>query len=304
MDTAVGYLRKFDGSYDGRIRFILSPVSIDLCTPTMFQETKKIADELKLPIQTHTAQGVKEYHAMKKSYGKTPVEFLHGLGLLAPNMILGHCIYISSHHLIGETEESPELRLIAQSGATVAHCPWVFARRGIALEFYPNYLQFGINVGLGTDIFPQDMLNEMRLAAIIAKIIEDNSAVGTAADVFNSATLRGARALGRDDLGRITPGAKADLVIVNLKTIKMAPVRDPIKNLVYGAIPNDIEMVIIDGKSIVKHGNVTGMDETKLAEALQKIGENLWVGVPDIDPEDQGRTVDEITPPSFPYWTG
>jgi len=300
MENALHYLRKHEGSYEGRLRFILYPRCVDLVSPALFEETKNLSNELGLPIETHTSQGVGEYQAMKKQYGKTPVEFLYDLGLLNSKMILGHCVYISSHHLIGDTQNGAELELIAKNGATVAHCPWVFAKRGVALESYPQYLQHGINVGLGTDISPQDMLVEMRLAATIAKIIEDKSAVATAADLFNSATLVGAQALGREDLGRISPGAKADLVLINLKTLRIAPVRDPIKNLVYGATHEDVETVIIDGRIVVDQEQVAGMDETKIANELQKIGENLWADIPRRD--DEGRTVNEISPLSFPAW--
>jgi cytosine/adenosine deaminase-related metal-dependent hydrolase len=176
----------------------------------------------------------------------------------------------------------------------------VFAKTGRVLESYPKYLKHSINVGIGTDIFPQDMLEEMKLASILSKIVEGDSTVGTAADIFNSATLSGARALGRNDLGRIAQGAKADLVIVNLKTIRMSPVRDPIKNLVFGASYKDIETVIIDGNQIVENGKVLGMDETNIATDLQKVGESFWADIPRRD--RKGRTVDEIAPLSFQEW--
>ncbi len=300
MENAVSYRRKHNGSYDDRLRFILYPRCVDLVSPALFQETKKLAQEFGLPIQTYTSQGIGEYQAMKKRYGQTPVEFLHDQGLLNSNLILRHCLYISSHHLIGDAQNGAELDLISKSGTTVAHCPWVFAKRGVALESYPKYLKYGINVGLGTDISPQDMLTEMRLALTLGKLVADDSAVATAANLFNSATLVGAKALGRNDLGRIAPGAKADLVLINLENLRMSPVRDPIKNIVYGATHKEVETVIIDGRIIVNQGRVKGMDETEIAKELQKIGENLWADVPRRDAE--GRTVDEISPLSFPEW--
>jgi len=300
MDVAIENLRKFDKSYDERVRFILYPRTVDLCPPEIFKKTDELADELQLPIQTHTSQSIREYKYIKQKYGKTPVKYLHDIGVLDSNLTLGHCIYVSSHSLIGDESNGSDLNLISQSGATVAHCPWVFAKTGRVLESYPKYLKHGINIGIGTDIFPQDMLDEMRLASIISKIVEGDPTAGSAADIFNSATLAGARALGRDDLGKIVQGAKADLVIVNLKTIRMSPIRDPIKNLVFGASYKDVETVIIDGNTIVENGNVLGMDETKIADNLQKTGESFWADVPRRD--RKGRTVDEIVPLSFQEW--
>ncbi len=161
-------------------------------------------------------------------------------------------------------------------------------------------MKLGINVGIGTDIFPQDMLREMNLVSTVSKIVEGDSTVGSAADVFNSATLVGARALNRSDLGRITPGAKADLVIINLKTIRMTPLRDPIKNLVFGATYKEVETVIIDGNKVVENGKIEGLDERVVAEDLQKVGESYWRDIPRRD--SKGRTLDEISPLSFTEW--
>jgi cytosine/adenosine deaminase-related metal-dependent hydrolase len=168
------------------------------------------------------------------------------------------------------------------------------------MHSYPRYRRAGVNVALGTDTFPQDMLHEMRVAAVLGKVVEGDPRVATARDVFESATLAGARALGRDDLGRIAPGARADLVLVNLRTLGMAPVRDPIKNLVFSATREDVATVMIDGRVIVSGGRVLGLDEAELARELQCAAERLWKRVPERD--WAGRTVDRISPPSLPAW--
>lgn len=213
---------------------------------------------------------------------------------------MAHVIFVSSHSLLGNRSDGSDLDLISKSGATVAHCPWEYAKQGQVLESYPKYLKLGVNVGIGTDIFPQDMLREMNLVSTISKIVEGDSTVGSATDVFNSATLVGARALNRNDIGRIAPGAKADLVIINLKTIRMRPLRDPIKNLVFGATYNEVETVIIDGNKIVENGKINGLDERMVAEDLQKVGESYWRDIPRRD--SKGRTLDEISPLSFKEW--
>jgi cytosine/adenosine deaminase-related metal-dependent hydrolase len=233
-------------------------------------------------------------------YDKNPVEYLHSLDVLGPNTILGHCIFISSHRLIGETKNSPELDLISNTGATVAHCPWVFARVGRALESYSKYKKKGVKIGLGTDIFPQNMVNEMRWGAVLSKIVDIDSVAGTAGDMFNSATVIGANALGRPDLGRIAKGAKADLVLVNLESIRMSPVRDPIRNLVYGATDEDIDTVIINGKTVGEKGEVLGINEHKLSQELQKVGDHFIDAIPNRNKE--GKTAKEISPLTYQLW--
>ncbi|MCK4438591.1 amidohydrolase family protein, partial [Candidatus Bathyarchaeota archaeon] len=124
--------------------------------------------------------------------------------------------------------------------------------------------------------------------------------VATSRDVFNSITLCGAKALRRDDLGRIAPGCKADIVIVKLDSINMSPVRDPIRNLVMNGNNSDVNTVMIDGKIVVEDGKVPGIDEEKLADNLQREQERVWDMLPTHDVF--GRTIDEITVPSFKEW--
>src|SRR5258705_1172225 len=102
---------------------------------------------------------------------------------------------------------------MADAGWSVAHAVWVFARRGVAMESFARYRAAGVNLSLGTDTNPQSVIEAMRWAAVCSKIVERNTEATIAAHAFDAATLGGARALGRDDLGRIAQGAKADLVL-------------------------------------------------------------------------------------------
>lgn len=300
MENALRYQKELEGSHDDRMRFILYPRTADLVSPELFKETMRVAEERDLPVETHAAQFYGELRDIKKLYGVDPIRYLHDLGVLTPRTILGHVIYITSHQEIKETVDAPDLDLIANGGSTVAHCPWVFARVGRALESYSMYRDRGVRIGLGTDIFPQNMLNEIRLGAVISKVIDCDSVAGTAADLFNSATVYGADALGRGDLGRIAVGAKADLVFINLDSVRMRPVRDPVRNLVYAASEEDVDRVVIDGRVVVEDGKVLGMDEGRIASELQRIGDHFIDTIPGRNKE--GKTAEEISPLSFIEW--
>jgi cytosine/adenosine deaminase-related metal-dependent hydrolase len=158
----------------------------------------------------------------------------------------------------------------------------------------------GVNIGIGNDTYPMDIIRNMGLAATISKIVEGEPSVATSRDVFNSVTLNAAKALGRIDIGRIAPEAKADIVIVKLNSINMSPVRDPIRNLVMSGNNSDVTTVFIDGKMVVEKGSVTGVNEEELAENLQREQDKIWDMVPEKD--IFGRTIDEITVPSFKPW--
>jgi cytosine/adenosine deaminase-related metal-dependent hydrolase len=301
LKESVEFIKKYDGSCDGRIRCLLGPSTVDACSPALLKESRKSADEIGVGLQTHVSQSLVEFQEIMRRYGMTPIEFLSDVGLLGPDLIAGHSILIGGHSKVGYTDPwMKDIKLLAQTGTTVAHCPLVFARYGIVLESYARYLMEGVNVGIGTDTYPMDIIREMGLAATISKIVEGEPRVATSRDVFNSVTLAGARALKREDLGKIAPGCKADIIFIKLNSINLSPVRDPIRNLVMSGTNSDVSKVMIDGKIVVEDGRIPGIDEEKIADNLQKEQEKIWEMLPSHDVF--GRTIDEITVPSFKYW--
>ena len=297
LERARAFIRAHQGSHDGRINGMLYPLQIDTCSPELFRATRKVADELGVGIQTHVGQNVLEFHEMLRRHGKTPVELLEDTGVLGPRTILGHCLMTTSHRLAA-LPGGRDLDILARSGATVAHCPLVFARRGNALESFHRYRAAGINVGLGTDTYPRDLIGEMRWASLLCKVMEHDFTVATAADVFTAATLAGARALGRDDIGRLAPRAKADIVILDMQKLRIGPYRDPIKALVNCGTGDDVETVIVDGRTVVEEGRVVGVDEAALRREAQQEAERLWSTVSEW--HWQRLTTEQFSPLSFP----
>jgi 5-methylthioadenosine/S-adenosylhomocysteine deaminase len=297
MEQALEFIEKYDNSCDGLIRGILSPVQVDTCSEELLLKSQQWAQKHNVPLSIHVSQSVVEFNEMLKRHGKTPLAWLRDIGLLQQNVILGHAI------IIGGTSwtnyPSGDLEIMATSDCWVAHSPWVFCRRGVVMESFYRYQQAGINMTLGTDTCPQNMIQAMRWAAVLSKIIERNTESTRAADVFNAATLGGARALGREDLGRICAGAKADLVIFSAESTNMVPLRDPVKNIVYNAEMEDVETVIINGRMVVENGRVKGADQRELNRRIQKAGEKLW---PQIASNDRAnRSADDLSPPAFEY---
>jgi 5-methylthioadenosine/S-adenosylhomocysteine deaminase len=128
-----------------------------------------------------------------------------------------------------------------------------------------------------------------------------NLKAATAAQVFEAATLGGAHSVGRDDIGRLAPGAKADIAIIGLTggdTLRMGPVRDPIKSLIDCGIGDDVDTVIVDGMVRMENGRIPGIDFAELRAQAQAAGERVWSSWQNWDP--QGRTADEMSPYSFP----
>ena len=250
-----------------------------------------------LPFTTHCAQSVNEFHEMVKRHGKTPVQWAKQIGILGPRTILGHAIFIDEHSWL-HWHSREDLGLLADSGTSVAHCPSPFARYGHGMEDFGRYRRAGVNIGIGTDVAPHNLIEEMRLAAIVARILAEDIKTTTTAEVFRAATAGGAAALGRDDIGRLAPGAKADLVLVDLKNPFMMPARDPLRSLIYTAADRAIRDVYIAGTQVVRNGKVLTLDHAAALEALAEAQQRMLSGARQRD--YKGRTADEVIPLSLP----
>ena len=299
LKRAVELHQKYDGAHGDLVRCYFSPAQIDTCTPELLTEAKRLADQARRPYTVHASQSVVEFFEMLARHGKTPIAWLRDLGILGSNTILGHAIIVGGSSWTNYP--AGDIQIMAEAGCSVAHAVWVFARRGVVMESFARYKAAGVNMSLGTDTNPQSMIEAMRWAAVCSKIVERNTQATTAADVFDAATLGGARALGRDDLGRIAPGAKADLVLWKAASWGMTPLRDPVKNIVYNANPEDIDRVYVNGRLVVDDGRVLAADEAKILAALQAGGERMWPRMSRFD--WAGRGADQLSPQTYPEWT-
>ncbi len=288
-------VRDYDGTFGGRIHIMLGPTQSMTCTPDMLKESRKTADKLGVGITVHVAEDLAEFEGCVRMYGKTPVRLLYDTGLLGEDVVLAHCVFITGHSQVF-IKNKDDLKLLGQTKSNVAHSPTPFIRLGTNLESFAKYAEAGVNVGMGTDTFPSDMIQEMRLAAFMAKSQEHTTYRTRAKDIFNAATINGAKALGRPDLGRLCEGAAADFSVVDLSTIEMTPSRDVIKSIVYSGTRHSISRVYVEGQCIVRDGKVGGIDEKGLCEELQAIGEAAWKELRTKD----GREMDEFYPMSFP----
>ena len=296
LKTAVDFAKKFDGACSGRMSALLYPGHVDSCTPALLKDTKKAAKDAGVRIQIHATINLFEFHTVLQRERCTPIELLKKIGFLDPEVSLSHCIFISGHSWLAYPY-GDDLKIIADSGASVAYSPLKYLKLGIVMESFDRYRQAGINMGIGTDTFPKDILSDMRYAAIASRVADKNFLAGHPRDVFNAITLGGAKMLGRDDLGRLQRGAKADITIVNLRDIAFGAVRDPIRSLMETAVSRDVRTVIVDGETLVDNGKYLRLNEQELLDKVQAKGEQVWDSVPKW--HWTGKGIDEVVPPSF-----
>jgi 5-methylthioadenosine/S-adenosylhomocysteine deaminase len=296
LERAVNFAREHNGAHHGRVRCMLYPAQLDTCSVELLKAARRAADDNGLRLSLHAAMNMVEFHRMLREHGRTSIQLLHDIGFLRQDVLLGHCVFHAKHSW-AHYPYVDDLKMLADSGASVAHAPYKYAKMGIMLESLERYRQLGINVALGTDTFPQDLISEMRLAGLMCRFAEGNFRVGRAEDVFDAATLGGARALGREDLGRLCPGARADIVLVDLRGAHFGAVRDPIKSLVEYASATDIDTVIVDGQPLIEGRRALAVDEPALLQAVQESGEQAWAGMPDW--HWNRATVEDVSPMSY-----
>lgn len=280
----------------GRITGYFGPAQIDTCTEGQIMDALAAARERGQPIQIHAAQSIVEFQEIVRRYGATPVEWLDRIGALGPDTIIGHCIFLNDHPWI-HYPQAHDFDRLKDSGAMVAHCPVVFARRGIAMNSLSRYVKAGIRCGIGTDTFPHNMLDELRMACYAGRIVAGSFTASSTHDAFMGATATGADMIRRPDLGRLAVGAKADFSIVDMANPYMQPDYEPIRSLVYSANDRAIRHVYVDGRQVVKDGEVLDFDVSEDIQLLRRAQGEAIKGAPGHD--WAGRRLDELSPRVF-----
>lgn len=300
FETALALINAACAHPCGRLGGVVFPAQIETCTPDLLRDANAAALEHGLPITTHIAQSVTEVLEIIQRHGVTPVQFAAGLGLLHPAMTLAHCMFIDDHSWLHLRRggKPGDLALVAEAGANVAHCPLPFARYGAVLEDFGRYRRAGVNIGIGTDTTPQNMIEELRWALTLCKTSTGDVNGTTLGDVFHAGTIGGATALMRDDIGRLAPGCRADLVLVDVTHPGMLPARDPLRSLVFHAADRAVRDVYVDGVRVVQDGRVLTLDHADALGRLVQAQDRMIRGTPGRD--YQGRTAAEIAPLCLP----
>jgi cytosine/adenosine deaminase-related metal-dependent hydrolase len=258
--------------------------------------TAEAANELGCLVRLHSLQGLAELRHLADQHGTTPLRLLDETGLLGPNLLIPHAIFIGGRHAAAGPDRG-ELQLLADSGASVVHCPLTSIRYGSALNSFDTYREAGINLALGTDSYPPDMIRNMDYGNNIAKLVDGRLDAGSAADYYRAATLGGARALGREDLGRLAPGALADIVVTDLDGPRTGPVDDPIRTLLMNCSGADISTVVINGRTVMREREIPGVDTAAMRERAQRYFGTMKAAYSERD--QLRRPTPELFPPSF-----
>ncbi|KFG68641.1 amidohydrolase family protein [Microvirga sp. BSC39] len=294
---ALAFVDEARAHSSGRIDGVIAPSQIETCSEELITDAVAEARRRGVRITIHAAQTMAEHEELLRRTGETAPAMLERLGVLGPDLILGHCIFLD-HHSWTRQRSRDDLVRLARSGTSVAHCPVTFARSGMTLESLGSYQRAGVNVGIGTDSYPFNMLEEMREALICSRVAGRSVFDLDTGNLFFAATTGGARALGRSDIGRLAPGAKADLSLVDLSHPAMQPIHDPLRNLIHCAAERAIRDVYVDGQAVVKGRRVANLDYEGAVRELQDAQRRASRRAEHDDP--QGRSLSVLAPYSLP----
>ncbi|MDR6873969.1 cytosine/adenosine deaminase-related metal-dependent hydrolase [Bosea sp. BE125] len=278
LDAAIEFCERNEGAAGGLIRTMLAPDRIETSTAELLRRTAAAGRALKVPVRLHCCQSKIEYDLVLAQHGMSPPEWLQSLGFLDQRSLLPHGTYVSgSRHV-----ERPgrDLEIIRDAGATIVHCPLVSGRHGNAIDHFGRYREMGLKLAMGTDTSPPDMIMNLQVGMILARTMAGSVHAARSEDYYDVATLGGAEALGRPDLGRLQPGARADITVFDLDRPHLGQVIDPIQTMLLAGHGRDFATVIIDGRFVMEERVIPGVDEAADKLRAQKQFEGVMARYP------------------------
>ena len=240
------------------LRIVLAPCSPFSVTGESMRRSAEWARAHGLTLHTHVAETKDEEIFCLKKFGHRPVEYMRTLDWVGPDVWYAHAVHLNAD----------EIRLMAETGTGVAHCPSSNMRLGSGIAPIREMLDAGVKVGLAVDGSASNdsshMFAEARMALLLQRVTKGANALATD-EALEMATLGGAAVLGRDDIGALAPGMAADFVGVNLDRLEYAGAacHDPVGCLVMCTPPN-VDLSVINGRVVVEKGQIPGLDVERL----------------------------------------
>jgi 5-methylthioadenosine/S-adenosylhomocysteine deaminase len=223
-----------------------------------------MAEKLGAQVHIHLSETTGEVDNCLKEHGKTPIALMEEVGLLKLGVLAAHCVHVTAD----------DIKLMAERQVRVAHNPGSNMKLASGIAPVEEMLRAGLCVGLGTDGASSnnnlDMMEELRLAALLQKVSRFDPLVVPAGTAITMATENGARCLGLEKTGRIEVGYRADITLINMDEPHWYPRHDCLSLLVYSAQGRDVDTVMVDGRILMKNRRLTTIDEERLAHEVQK----------------------------------
>ncbi len=259
----------WNNSCNGRVKVMLGPHSIYTCSEAYLRKVAEQSRSRGIPVQIHLSETKEEVKGCIDKHGISPVKYLEKLGLITGQNLAAHCVVV----------DDADIDILAAGGINVVHNPGSNMKLASGIAPVVKMLDKGINVCLGTDGASSnnnlDMLEELRMAAYLQKVSTEDPTALPVDTVLRMATERGARALGFQNVGRLTVGSTADLIVLNTEKAHYYPKYNIKSSLVYSGSSADVETVIIDGNIVMEEGHLVTLDEERILYKAQKWASRL-----------------------------
>jgi 5-methylthioadenosine/S-adenosylhomocysteine deaminase len=254
------------GAGDGRVQVYVGIEWLPLASPELLRDARALADDLHTGIHVHLNESLTEVEDAKRRFGRRPTEVAYDAGLLGPDCVAAHCVWLSD----------TEIALMRETGTHISHNPSSNAKLGNGIARVPEMLAAGLNIGLGHDAVEcnnsGDMFEVMKFASLMHRAARVDASLQQAPDVLTMATRNGAAALGHET-GQLAAGRKADVILVDTRNVMFTPLADGnaaqiYSHLVFAANGSAVDTSIIDGRIVMRSRQLLTLDEpTILAEA-------------------------------------
>lgn len=246
-----------------RLQLAVAPRFVLSCSEANMIEACAYARDRGLMLHTHSSEQKEEIALVKERTGRCNICYLQDVGLIGPDTGLAHCVHVHPR----------ELQILRETGTHVLHCPSANFKLASGIAPVPELLSAGINVSIGGDGAPcnnrLDAFLEMRLAGMMQKIRLGPDAL-PARDIVRMATEGGAKLLGLEDqIGTLTVGKRANMILVDESSFHTLPSTDPATNVVYSCTAEDVLMTMVDGRILYEDGHLTTIDEDALRAAVR-----------------------------------
>ncbi|MFP4200944.1 MAG: amidohydrolase [Clostridia bacterium] len=254
-------VKRWHKAEGGRITVSLGPHAPYTCPPDYLETVVEMARKLRVGIHTHLAETEGEVREIMDRYGKGPVDYYDEVGLLGASPVtLAHGVHL----------DEADMRKLAARGAGVVPCPRSNLRLASGIAQIEEMLDVGLTVGLGTDGAASagtlDMWEEMRFASYLQKGSRLDARAMPASRALYLATRGGASALGLEDVGELSPGFRADIIVVRSDSSHMTPLHDPLSSLLNAAGPGDVDSVMVDGADIVADSHLVSNELERILQ--------------------------------------
>lgn len=262
LQEGVELFHRFHNEGDGRVKVLLGPHAPYTCTGEFLQKVKQEADKLGSGINIHIAETQAEIATIKERYGTTPVKWLESQGLFGGHVVAAHCVYV----------DEGDMDILNKYDVGIAHNAESNMKLNSGSAPIPQMLAKGLSVSIGTDGASSnndlDMFGEMRSASLQQKLVVSPESL-KAYTVLEMATNGGAKVLRSNDVGRLAPGCKADLISIDFDQPHFYPRFSIPSHLVYCARGGDVRTVMVDGRMLMQDGRLLTLDEKRICSEVE-----------------------------------